>query len=95
MAPSALVVLLGAVALHRAAFGVGLVLGYGAGMAAVLTAAGLVVAELSDRAQARLDDRLRWARPLRRRTPVLTAALVVLVGAGPALRSALPLYFPS
>jgi ABC-type nickel/cobalt efflux system permease component RcnA len=38
--PSALIVLLGAVGLGRTAFGVLLVLAYGAGMAAMLTAAG-------------------------------------------------------
>src|SRR5207302_10674041 len=41
--PSALVVLLGALALHRAWFGVLLVLGYGVGMAIVLVGAGLLL----------------------------------------------------
>ena len=41
--PSALVVLLGAIALGRTVFGVALVLGYGIGMAATLTAAGLIL----------------------------------------------------
>ncbi|MDG4861722.1 nickel transporter, partial [Streptomyces sp. T-3] len=58
--PSALVVLLGAMALNRTAFGVGLVLAYGLGMAAVLTAAGLLVARLGDRA-----GRLNGARARR------------------------------
>src|SRR5438132_10866968 len=42
--PSALVVLLGAIALHPAWFGLILVIAYGAGMAATLTGAGLVLA---------------------------------------------------
>jgi len=41
--PSALVVLLGALAVHRAWFGVLLVLGYGVGMALVLVGAGLLL----------------------------------------------------
>src|SRR5262249_37665624 len=41
--PSALVVLLGAVALGRTWFGVGLVIAYGLGMAATLMVAGLVL----------------------------------------------------
>ncbi len=47
--PSALIVLLGAVGLGRTAFGVLLVLAYGAGMAAMLTAAGLVLVRMRDR----------------------------------------------
>ena len=42
--PSALVVLLGAIALHRAWFGLILVIAYGVGMAATLTGAGLALA---------------------------------------------------
>lgn len=79
--PSALVVLLGAIALGRTAFGVLLVLAYGLGMAAVLTAAGLLLVRVRDRVRARPRPRLaRLARPLLRRAPVLTAALVVVVG---------------
>ena len=78
--PSALVVLLGATALGRAAFGVLLVVGYGVGMAITLTAAGLLLL----RAQA-LATRRGWNGPrtqrLTRLLPVLTAVVVVLVGA--------------
>lgn len=78
--PSALVVLLGATALGRAAFGVLLVVGYGVGMAITLTAAGLLLL----RAQA-LAARRGWNGPrtqrLTRLLPVLTAVVVVLVGA--------------
>jgi nickel/cobalt transporter (NicO) family protein len=51
--PSALIVLLGAVGLGRTAFGVLLVIAYGAGMAATLTAAGLVLVRVRDRWAAR------------------------------------------
>lgn len=83
--PSALVVLLGANALGRPWFGVLLVLGYGAGMATTLTAAGLLLL----RAQAVLARRgwglgahSRGARLL----PLGTAAVVVVVGLGLVVR---------
>lgn len=82
--PSALVVLLGAIALGRTVFGVVLVLGYGLGMAATLTAAGLLLVHARDRL-----DRLTGTSALRRRAglllrslPVGTATLVVIVGLG-------------
>src|SRR4029450_10159114 len=53
--PSAVVVLLGGIALGQAWFGVALVLGYGIGMAAALTGIGLLLARL----RTRLDRRLR------------------------------------
>jgi nickel/cobalt transporter (NicO) family protein len=85
--PSALVVLLGAIALGRTVFGVVLVLGYGLGMAATLTAAGLLLVHL----RSRLDTRPpgRWGRPAAaasRLLPTATATLVVLVGATLAAR---------
>ncbi|MFI7342846.1 nickel transporter [Streptomyces sp. NPDC050085] len=86
--PSALVVLLGAIALNRTAFGVALVLAYGMGMAAVLTAAGMLVARFGERADRMLGGRVRtWRAAM----PYVTAALIVAVGAGLALRSAVPL----
>jgi nickel/cobalt exporter len=81
--PSALVVLLGAIGLGRTWFGVLLVLAYGAGMAAVLTAAGLLLIRVRDRwpARFRLSPKLTaWA-------PNGTAALVLLVGSALAIRS--------
>ena len=78
--PSALVVLLGATALGRATFGVLLVIGYGVGMALTLTAAGLLLL----RAQA-LATRRGWNGPRAQRVtrllPIVTAVVVVLVGA--------------
>ena len=88
--PSALVVLLGAVALGRTAFGIALVLGYGLGMAATLTAAGLLLVRLQKRAGHTRLGSLGPARLLTY-TPVATALLVLTVGAGLALRSLTPL----
>ncbi|WP_435297831.1 nickel/cobalt transporter [Streptomyces sp. YPW6] len=90
--PSALVVLLGAVALGRTAFGVLLVFGYGLGMAATLTLAGLLLVRLRERIES--HDRTRTLRhnPLLRKLvrtgPVITALLVVCVGLGLTLRAA-------
>ncbi|MDI2127912.1 sulfite exporter TauE/SafE family protein [Yinghuangia seranimata] len=80
--PSALVVLLGAIALGRTAFGVLLVLAYGLGMASVLTAAGLVLVRIRDRVRRRGagERSLRLIRPVVSRLPVLTAAFVLVVG---------------
>lgn len=63
--PSALVVLLGAVALGRAWFGVVLVLAYGIGMAATLTGAGLLLARARDRLDRRTAASARLARAFR------------------------------
>ncbi|GAA1240297.1 hypothetical protein GCM10009665_33960 [Kitasatospora nipponensis] len=90
--PSALVVLLGAVALGRTAFGAGLVVAYGLGMAGTLIAVGLLLVRLGDRL-GRLADRpvLRLARRLLPHTAVLTAVLVLVVGLGLVVRSLTPL----
>lgn len=94
--PSALVVLLGAIALHRAWFGVLLVVAYGAGMAATLSGAGLLLI----RARAALDRRAaagrvagaearRWRlAALTQALPPLTAAVIVVVGVFLAVRGA-------
>jgi ABC-type nickel/cobalt efflux system permease component RcnA len=95
--PSALVVLLAAIGLGRTAFGVGLVVAYGVGMAATLTGAGLLLLVLQRRL-ARATSRT-GRTPLTRRlqgiaarlnsaTPAATAALVLVVGAGLAVRAA-------
>ena len=90
--PSALVVLLAAIALGRTIFGVVLVFTYGLGMAATLTVAGLVLVRVRDRLHARPAGRGRrlsrlgdgWVRAM----PFATASLVVVVGIGLAGRSA-------
>lgn len=84
--PSALVVLLGAIALGRTAFGVLLVLSYGIGMAATLTAAGLLAVRLTDRWSHRIS-RVGIMQRLAGATPMVTAGLVMVVGAGLAARS--------
>jgi nickel/cobalt transporter (NicO) family protein len=79
--PSAVVVLLGGIALGRAWFGVALVLAYGLGMAATLTGIGLLLARLRDRVDRRLQlpagSLLARAAGL---LPAVTASVIVLVG---------------
>lgn len=86
--PSALVVLLGASALGRPVFGALLVVGYGVGMALTLTMAGLLLL----RAQAVMDRRGwtsgRGAKAVRV-LPLVTAGVVLVVGAGVVLRGLL------
>jgi nickel/cobalt transporter (NicO) family protein len=84
--PSALIVLLGAVGLGRTAFGVLLVVAYGAGMAAMLTAAGLVLVRVRDRWSSRPRRTLARLTAL---APAGTAALVLCVGLGLVGRAAL------
>ncbi len=73
--PSALVVLLSAIALHRLAFGLALIVAFSVGLAATITAIGLV-AVLARRAfgRAQLDG------PVIRALPALSAAVIVVVG---------------
>lgn len=73
--PSALVVLLSAVALHRLAFGLTLIVAFSVGLAATVTAIGLV-AVLARRAFART----RLDGPLIRALPALSAAVILVVG---------------
>jgi len=84
--PSALIVLLGAVGLGRTAFGVLLVVAYGVGMAAMLTAAGLVLVRVRDRWASRPRRTLARLSAL---APTGTAALVLCVGLGLAGRAML------
>ena len=87
--PSAVVVLLGGIAIGRAWFGVALVLAYGLGMAATLTGIGLLLARLRNR----MDRRLQLpggSLPARlgRLLPAVTASVIVLVGLGLAIQGA-------
>ncbi|MCM2422878.1 hypothetical protein [Streptomyces sp. RKAG293] len=89
--PSALVVLLGSIALGRTAFGVALVICYGLGMAVTLAAAGLFLLKLRDRIPALNGGTAgRFATWGARITPLGTALLILAVGVGTALR-AMPL----
>jgi ABC-type nickel/cobalt efflux system permease component RcnA len=87
--PSALVVLLGAVALGRTWFGMLLVLGYGAGMACTLTGVGFALARWRAVFERRGTGRVSML--LRRTVPVATAGLIVLVGLGLAGQAAVAL----
>ncbi|GAB3961114.1 nickel transporter [Streptomyces sparsus] len=89
--PSALVVLLGAVALSRTFFGVLLVVGYGVGMALTLTAAGLLLSGGGSRFVALSERRLPSLRRYTRYATVLTALAVLTVGVSLTLRSLLAL----
>jgi ABC-type nickel/cobalt efflux system permease component RcnA len=85
--PSALVVLLGAMALGRAWFGVVLVIAYGLGMAGTLTAAGVLLL----RARGALDRRHGRVRGLARvasALPLATSSVIVVVGVALAARGA-------
>ena len=85
--PSALIILLGAIGLGRTGFGILLVVGYGLGMAATLTAAGLTLVLLRRRWAGRLAHAgNRWAKFVRL-APAGTALLVLLVGVGLAGRA--------
>jgi nickel/cobalt exporter len=84
--PSALVVLLGAVALGRTWFGVLLVVAYGAGMAACLVGLGALLAHGG--ALLRRADGNPLARRLTRALPVVTTAVIVVVGVGLATQAA-------
>jgi ABC-type nickel/cobalt efflux system permease component RcnA len=85
--PSALVVLLSAIALHRVGLGLALIVAFSAGLAATITGIGLV-AVLARRAfsRLRLDGRLVGA------LPAVSALAIVVVGAGITL-NALPEVF--
>jgi nickel/cobalt exporter len=86
--PSALVVLLGAIGLGRVWFGVLLVVAYGLGMAGTLTGAGLLLLSVQRRLAGRTNVFSRLGARLRTTAPTATAALVVIVGLGLALRAA-------
>jgi nickel/cobalt transporter (NicO) family protein len=75
--PSALVVLLSAIALHRIGFGLALILAFSAGLAATITAVGLL-AVLARRAFKRISLDGRFARAL----PALSALVILAVGIG-------------
>lgn len=72
--PSALVVLLGAVALHRVAFGVVLVAAFSVGLAGALTIVGALVIKARAFAARRFGSRVTV------QLPVLSAAAIVVIG---------------
>lgn len=87
--PSALVVLLGGIALDRTWFGILLVVAYGLGMGAVLVAAGWALSHARGSLSARATSP-RLARAVAV-LPTATATLLVLAGLGLAVRAAVAL----
>jgi ABC-type nickel/cobalt efflux system permease component RcnA len=85
--PSALVVLLSAIALHRLAFGLALIVAFSVGLAATITGIGLV-AVLARRVFARAG----FDGPLVRTLPALSAVVIVVAGVAITAR-ALPRVF--
>ncbi len=86
--PSALLVLLGAIALGRTWFGVALVFAYGIGMAASLVAAGLFLIRIRNRLDRYLTTRNGQRASMRMAImPVVTALFVVAGGLYVALRA--------
>ena len=67
--------MLGAIALHRIAFGIALIAAFSLGLASVLTGIGLLVVRLRH-----VLERLLLNERFTSRLPVLSAALVTLVG---------------
>jgi nickel/cobalt transporter (NicO) family protein len=80
--PSALVVLLSAIALHRVGFGLALILAFSVGLAVTISSIGLV-AVLARRAFARL----RLDGPVFRALPAASALLILAVGVGITLNA--------
>jgi ABC-type nickel/cobalt efflux system permease component RcnA len=81
--PSALVVMLGAIALHRTAFGLALVVAFSLGLALTLTSIGVLVV-YAGRLMKRVPDRggrvVRWI-------PMFSAAVITLLGVGLTIRA--------
>ncbi|MFI1734353.1 nickel transporter [Streptomyces acidicola] len=91
--PSAVVVLVGAAALGKAWFGLVLVLAFGVGLALTLTGVGFAVVRAGDGMTRLLDRRPRLAGGpavalLRRTVPLVSALVVVALGAGLVLKGA-------
>lgn len=89
--PSALVVLLGGIALGRAWFGVLLVVAYGIGMALALVGTGLLLVKARDKLQrwAAATERSKGSSAvllLTRALPALTSIVVLALGASVAIR---------
>lgn len=80
--PSALVVMLGAIAFDRVAFGLLLILIFSLGLATVLTVTGLLFVYAG-----RLFERIPAQRPLFHLLPIVSAAVVTLLGLGITLQA--------
>ena len=82
--PSALVVLLSAIALHRLVFGMLLIVAFSVGLAGVLMAIGVLVVRASG-----LLERMSGAGKAAAWLPMVSAAVVMALGLGIAWQSAL------
>ena len=80
--PSALVVLLAAVALHRVAFGMLLITAFSLGLAGVLMAVGLLVVYARQ-----WLERVPVSAALLRRVPIASAGVITLIGVGLLVRT--------
>ena len=80
--PSALVVLLAAISLNRAALGVLLILAFSLGLAVVLSGIGITMVQARS-----LFERLPVNSGFARRLPVLSSAVVSVLGLGIALQA--------
>ena len=73
--PSALVVLLSAIALHRVGYGLVLISAFSLGLASVLVGIGLLVVSAR-----RFADRIPAGGPFLQRLPIVSAAAITLIG---------------
>jgi ABC-type nickel/cobalt efflux system permease component RcnA len=80
--PTALVVLLAAVAIHRVAFGLGLILAFSVGLAAALIGIGIAAIRARDVVSRKMGSGLG------RLIPVASASVIILVGAFLVVRAA-------
>ncbi len=83
--PSALVVLLSAIALHRVAYGLVLISAFSLGLASVLVGIGLLVVSAR-----RLADRIPASGVLLQRLPIASAAAITLIGIMLVIRALTP-----
>ncbi len=77
--PSALVLMLSAIALHRIAFGLVLLVAFSLGLASVLTAIGLAFVYVGKMLKANVAE-TGWLRSATRILPVLSAAVISVLG---------------
>jgi len=80
--PSALVVLLSAIALHRIGFGLALIVAFSLGLAATITSIGLVAVLAK-----RVFSRLSLNGPVVRLLPAASALVILAVGVGITLKA--------
>ncbi len=80
--PTALVILLAAISLHRVAFGLVLIVGFSIGLAAVVSAIGLLAIGARQR-----FSRMSFEGPLIRALPTVSALVILVVGTAMTVRA--------